>query len=418
MKRLPQAAVHRDRRRALRATARRVVLTAGTLSLSLLPRLMPRQPDAAVRTFVVPSSNPGSGGEEAMVLSIVRASGAGPRPPARVVVFDAGSLWPGVPAEDHVRESWIYSRVPWSGAWQFLRGVRPTDRFVWIAADTIDGGHDRLLLRRTVAVLAAVAERGASVRVVNFSVRPGATLEPSVRRLLRMSDRSVVRDELSAAELDRQRVPYTDLAPDCAYSLSSADASTTPRPEREMRILLNVAGHVVDKGGRSDVAEVMADAVAAVSSRVPGLEWALIVHDSRGADGDGPQTERLASALATRGVRAEMLPSGLAPDEIRRLVAGSLLVVTSRMHLAVAALSEGVVPVCVTYFHQKFLAQTRLFELPEWLLLEGRSVTPETLRDAILRALDDRQVLEQAVAHHRSAVRSSSRAALAAYLGE
>ncbi len=128
-----------------------------------------------------------------------------------------------------------------------------------------------------------------------------------------------------------------------------------------------------------------------------GTSWLLIPHDRRGEQGDLMLAERLHRRLDEREPgRAHVLHTDAGPAGAKALVGAVDMVLTGRMHLAVAAISQGVPPLAVGY-QDKFSGLLESARLPAWCELEpAQACAGERLADVL------RTVLAQAPALRRN----------------
>ncbi|HXD62009.1 MAG TPA: polysaccharide pyruvyl transferase family protein [Lacisediminihabitans sp.] len=199
-----------------------------------------------------------------------------------------------------------------------------------------------------LAVMGAVGEltSQAGVPVVlgpqtigPFSTRRGRAL---ARLSLRRARVTMVRDTVSAHHAAALGQPASVLTTDVVFALPLPQAA----PARD--ILLNVSGllwnanpHVEHERYRRVVAEVYGEL------RASGRQVSLLAHvlDSDSPDNDVPALREFAAATAPE---AELvLPRDL--DEVRSAVASANLVIASRMHACLNALSVGTPAVPLAY---------------------------------------------------------------------
>ena len=380
-------------------------------------RLLAERPPARgeQRTFILPADSPGSLGDEAMVRSVFSVGERDGTANLLVINPRGGTAWPGIARLHQCYLPWLYERYP-IGRKRFTASVGPRDHFVWLAADTIDGGHDDFHLRRTVAVLHLWADRGAMVSVVNFSLRAGCDMAAETVRLLERAEHVVVRDELSASSLRRQTGRPFMCAPDVAYALLDDVSADVVAADAPAVVGVNVSGHAVEKEAQADLAHIVGQGLADLHGDLPELVFELIPHDIKPGKGDDRTPLReLATVLVTAGVGCSWAPA-LETAALRGRLHTVSIVFTARMHLAIAALTCGKVPVCLTYFGGKFAGQTDLFGLPRWLLISAGEATTADVHAVMVRALAERVALEQLIQAALPDVRRAAIDAVSGYL--
>ncbi|UJP41130.1 MULTISPECIES: polysaccharide pyruvyl transferase family protein [Cellulomonas] len=195
----------------------------------------------------------------------------------------------------------------------------------------------------TMSLMAELATRsGVPVVLGPQTIGPFSTLagRAVARRSLARATTVMARDHLSAqaaASLGRE---VDVLTTDVVFALP------VPEVERDRDVVLNVSGllwqpgpHVDATRYRTTVTTIL-DELTAQGRRVTLLAHVLA---SRGHDDDVPVVRELA---AERGLEA-VVPEDL--DEVRRVVASATVVLGSRMHACLNALSVGTPAVPLAY---------------------------------------------------------------------
>ena len=204
-------------------------------------------------------------------------------------------------------------------------------------------------------------------------------IRAAARRLFDASDLVFARDSESLAAVrelvaDDQRI---GLAPDLTVLVGPGDRDT-PEPTRQPHAYIVPNVKVVRHGEVAEDAYLafLLACVAAVRDR--GVEPRILVHESRE---DGPLADRLnAEAGGLEIVRDDD------PVRVKRLIRGSQLLVGSRFHALVSALSQAVPVVAVGWSH-KYGGLLRDFDVPEALL--AMPASKGDVEAAVARALDE-----------------------------
>jgi len=164
----------------------------------------------------------------------------------------------------------------------------------------------------------------------------------------------------------------------------------------------------------------MIDSVARVLTRLSAerqVSWLLLPHDFRGARGDNaclaPLAQRVAEALGPRLLHAA---GPWSAAELKAIAGATDAVFTGRMHLAIAALGQGV-PVAALTYQGKFHGLWQHFALSTDLLMAPADALDATQLEVLLRRLlDDIEPLGQQVRQQLPQVHALAAANLAPLL--
>lgn len=284
------------------------------------------------------------------------------------------------------------------GMQEYLRGFD----LVW---DTRSGdsfadiyGVDRHLTMSLVHEFAVQA--GARIVMAPQTVGPFDTRRGRVlgRRTLHRSTHVFVRDPRSAraaAELGR---PADHITTDLVFAIDPP----TPGPARD--VLLNVSGLLWHANPHVDhlaYQQVVRETIKRL--RADGREIALLAHvlDSPNPDNDVPVVRELA---AENGNALEVVvPTGL--DDVRSTISGARVLIGSRMHACLNALSVGVPAVPLAY-SRKFAP---LLQSVGWEVgFDLRTTDPQHLPHDIATAVDsaDPTAARAAAARGRASLES------------
>ncbi len=272
-----------------------------------------------------------------------------------------------------------------------------------IGADVLDGLHATLHRDRLVALGLACLATGATVDVVSFSLGAAGDAYAPLGELLQRADRVVARDRHSQLRCLERFGRSADCAPDAALLHPPRSDPAVASPGS---VALNISGMAERAWARAGrLADLVAEGLRGAG---PGQQANLISHDTRALVGDGPALERLAGSCLERGVDVAPLPgSRPAPRELRQRMARCEVVVTGRLHLALAAMSVGVPALGLSYA-DKWHGTWEMVGLPEWLLLAPGASATARITEAVTRARQEgmalrRQILQAAQCAHANA---------------
>ncbi|MCW4385450.1 polysaccharide pyruvyl transferase family protein [Salinibacterium sp. SYSU T00001] len=208
-----------------------------------------------------------------------------------------------------------------------------------------DSFSDSYGLRR-MAIMSAVAE-SAGLAGTPLALGP-QTIGPFTsqrgrwlgRRSLGRADAVIARDSASAEYASRHGRPVDARSSDVVFALP-----TKPRTG-ERDVVLNVSGLLWNPNPHVD-SERYRETIRGLHSRLVGAgrEVSLLAHvlDSPAPDNDVPVIRELAAELGAEA----LVPQSL--DDARELVASADLVIASRMHACLNALSQGTPAIPLAY---------------------------------------------------------------------
>ena len=348
----------------------------------------PRRAMGSGTTLVAPANPPGSLGDEAFVLGLTTELLAAGRS-VKVLLPGDGQPWPGVDDDLIVPVPHLFSRRVEKAERDTIDALGAGDRVILIGADTLDGTYCSSTRNRHLGFALAAATRGATLDVVSFSLRRSGDRSKLLRLIFKIADRVVARDAPSVSLCREVYGRETQVAPDAAFLVPSPQGG--PFWTVDGPLVINLSAHAERpraahrRDSADDLATIVARGVAEESAGQPVLTFP---HDVRAHCGDFEALRRLEEALNGCGLRATR-PSDPhpAPFEVRSLLCGSSLVITGRMHLAIAALSVGL-PVIGLSYHDKWEGLWDLFDLPSDLLLDVRTIEADDVAAACRFARD------------------------------
>lgn len=280
----------------------------------------------------------------------------------------------------------------WLSPWRFAREVRKFDYFYCMGADVMDGYYSPLESCQRILYLDLAARSGVKAVALGFSFN--SSPDPRVIRLLRQLPSSVrlnARDPISAERLKSVLNRSVEVVADLAFMLDPSQLNFGLRGINDFLVHQHDRGRTViginvhkllvhrqDPEAQSRLISAVATAMERLSNDFP-TAFVLIAHDFRGDDNDGALLKRIHDDLPTQLQECTLLIDGvMTAGEIKTLCAELDLVVTGRMHLAIAALGQGV-PIAGISYQAKFEGLLMHFGMDETLLL-----TPDQAQDPMV----------------------------------
>jgi polysaccharide pyruvyl transferase WcaK-like protein len=253
-----------------------------------------------------------------------------------------------------------------------------------IGADAIAGDYGLRDVLCWVGILNAVAISGGRAQLVNFSLP--ASIDPSMKWILRGLDKKVeiwVRDTVSQSRAEVLLRRNVGVAPDIANWMgverleNGSGWDETDRPNA----VVVVNGHLegLSELGNPDGGQEFFRTVIQVVSAA-GFHVSVMAHDLR----DSPGDPKLARDVARLCREDDILPGVIIPEDARSAkVALSRfdLVVSARMHAAIAALSSGVPTLGIGYLG-KFEGQFRWYDQEQYVV-PAKAATSGALSEAL-----------------------------------
>lgn len=372
--------------------------------------------------LILPPAGPGSTGDEAMLAGTVAHL-------ARSGIERIGMLSYERRPSDALARHRLVTPIPIPDyfASRGLRGLPRCaaaaarhDAFLFVGADVLDGFYSEHATRQRVRLTALAASTGARTVLGGFSFNDDAS--PSSVHALRRLPAGVrlrSRDALSRAELARALGRPVELTADLAFLLDPAEALPAPLSElvawshHERAAGSTVLGFnvnsIVCRLVPGCTPERLADACARALREVlearADLRVLLVPHDVRGEDSDVVMARRTYERLP-----ADLRPAARVVAEpghaahIKALCAALDLVVSGRMHLAIAALGVGTPALCLDY-QGKVAGMFQHFGLERAAVAAEEFADPRQLARRIAAALDGREALRAQVERRAGPVR-------------
>lgn len=322
---------------------------------------LPLAPRAATHFAIIPAdaNNPsGSLGDMAMLTALLQS----------LRRRDSSSTFTVIGTRNHSISVPGIGRVPVVAAWVGKAGtvafdsvIRQNDALFVMGADILDGKYGAALVQRIVDYCNHSVQLGIPATTLGFSFNRHPR-RPAVQALSRLHPKVTVnvRDQPSLARfVQTVGIPAT-LCADSAFLMQPA---TDPDPEAENWIAANRAM------GRSPVgvnvnAQALASAISQVGTEAVvahmavqlsragdanTLAFMLIPHDLKPQSADVAMLLALESRLRQCGFPHVRYTRIDRPDIIKRVVGLLDLVITGRMHLAIASLGSGTPTLSITY---------------------------------------------------------------------
>jgi polysaccharide pyruvyl transferase WcaK-like protein len=288
-----------------------------------------------------------------------------------------------------------------SGSIVFDELLRRHEAMFALGADVLDGKYGAALVCRLAGYCSHAAQIGLPTTILGFSFSESPR-RPAVLALSGLNPRVRVnvRDARSLDRVLRRTGVQATLSADIAFLLQPVPCNGEEvhawiqkmRQEGRTLVGVNLNSHafavplaqlgpdVFIEGVRQQLHEV------GVQNR---LAFVLIPHDFKTRSGDVQLLTRLEQALLSGGFPQVIYTEQHAPASIKALVGSLDLVLTGRMHLAIAALGMGTPTLCIAY-QDKFEGLFEHFGLDPKELLQVGSIKLTKLGAHLVHAIQHR----------------------------
>jgi polysaccharide pyruvyl transferase WcaK-like protein/glycosyltransferase involved in cell wall biosynthesis len=347
----------------------------------------------------------GSLGDEAMVRGLLAwRDGAAAEWAVDLISIYGGERWPHLPGVRDVIAVNPEDAVSGLDVLAKVEGVLPRyDAFAIFGADVLDGHYSLDESRHRVALVEIAERLGLATAIFGFSINE-APCDEAIADLVRLAGRIplCVRDPVSVRRLADRGLPAVVCVADVAFLMPPAESSFATRETEtwieaqkssDRRVaIINLSRHVLSDASPAERVELdeFADAVARlVSNHRLSILWCA--HDLRTVagtdDGDVAIVMNLSRLLSRKGIddayHRHAVPAS--PAEAKRLAGLVDLVITGRMHLAIAALGMGTPAIGISY-QGKFEGLWQLFGMMDYVV-DSRVLDSRELERLCVHAL-------------------------------
>jgi colanic acid/amylovoran biosynthesis protein len=368
--------------------------------------------------LIIPPSGHGSVGDEAMVMGLAAELHDAGKGPVFVLARGGAASWPPIPSAQLLDLPTCRLRKPLVLAKAFRRFAR----VYVVGADCIDGNYSVPTSLGLFNAAGTAAQLGAIATIVGSSFREDPAPE-CVEALKTLDPRVRVcsRDPRSHQRMQSMSGRSCQLVTDAAFLLRPAAPTQGPvledlkwiearRSAGRTLLGVNFNRQVLGKKASPAAVAALLDAHAGALAQLlrerADLDIVLLPHDYRGAESDRDHAVMLAERLG-QPERAIAVTQTLRANELKHIAGLMHLVLTGRMHLAIAALGSSV-PVCCVVYQGKFSGLFDHFRL-EPIVLSPDQVTDQSLFAMVDDALSRQPQLQRHIAGEIDRVRAMSK---------
>ncbi len=338
--------------------------------------------------LILPPYLPGSLGDEAILTASVEYIKSRGIERIGLVYYDLGLRWNYLePITEAVELSEYFHHDSWKNKFRFAHAASRYEQIYCFGTDVLDGHYSDDVSLQILELVSLAVETGAAAAILGFSFndRPTPKSVQALRDLsaqVKLYSRDAVSQQRLMHHLDRP----VKLVADLAFLLHPVDDSEIvsnvsqwiKEQQADSRTVVGVNANSMHVSSLKEesldrLIQVYVDALFELFGKQQ-FSFVLIPHDFH----SGPEIvsdDELAEAIL-KALPARMqsycvkVPAPCMAKEIKSICKNLDIVLTSRMHLAIACLGQGTPVACVTY-QGKFEGLFKHFEL------DGTTIEPE-----------------------------------------
>jgi polysaccharide pyruvyl transferase WcaK-like protein len=351
-----------------------------------------RRRDRDSSVLILPPAAPGSLGDEALVTGAIEYLRDKGIKRIGVLSYDPKLQWKNlelVSGKSELHHHFLGGSLGSPKAlFHFANAVYQYERFYCIGADVMDGyyyEHDTLQRVKFVSIANAM---GVDTAVLGFSFNS----QPKPRSVEALNNlpetvRLCVRDPVSHQRLVHHLKRPVELVADLAFLLQPIEDSETVRhvlkwideQRATNRIVLGINANYklienLEVKKIENLIQIYIDTIGKLYSKNKHLSFVLIPHDFRNIKGKNSDVVLAEAVWKTLPLEIQSyclkVPTPCSAAEIKGIAGNLDMVLSGRMHLAIASLGQGTPAACITY-QGKFEGLFNHFDL------EGMTIEPE-----------------------------------------
>ncbi|AFZ29889.1 hypothetical protein Glo7428_1321 [Gloeocapsa sp. PCC 7428] len=371
----------------------------------------------------LPPSDPGSVGDEAMLAASMEYLAAQGVKRIGIITLQPTARWENLKlVTETVNIKGFFTRGCWWERFRFVNKVSRYERFYCLGADVMDGFYSDNVTLLRLHLVALAAKTGADSAILGFSFNHQPT-DTAVQSLSQLpaNVRLCCRDPISHQRVKQCVQHPVELVADLAFMLQPAEDSDLAvsvsrwvrAQKAQGRIVLGINANAlhltkVTRLNRNEFIQFYANAFINLFSSNQ-ISLLMIPHDFRGDDSDVSIAQAILEAMpAAIKPYCMQVPTPCSAAEIKSICAELDLVLTGRMHLAIACLGQGI-PVGGVTYQGKFEGLFHHFELPGMTIEPEKAFQPGVLTHFITDLLAKREDIRQQILCHLANVKALSR---------
>lgn len=298
----------------------------------------------------------------------------------------------------------------WRIRFSFCDIVSKHEQFFVLGTDVMDGFYsaEDSLQRIYLTNLGAQTGRPSRITSFSFNAHPVPSCVTALRELP-SSVKLFARDPLSKERLESHLSRPIQLTADVAFLLEPREGNISAEILRWMKqqeesgaVLVGInANHVlVERYPDLHIDKLVStyqEMIKEISAEYPNIRFLFIPHDVRGEVSDVSIAEKIYHTLPQplQSI-SKIVPSPCHPAEIKHIVSKVAFVLSGKMHLAIACLSQGVPVICIDY-QDKFEGLFQHFDMKGMALAPEEILIPGRLSQFFLERFNQREKLSKQI---------------------
>jgi polysaccharide pyruvyl transferase WcaK-like protein len=311
----------------------------------------------------------------------------------------------------------------WWERFRFVNEGSRYEHFYCLGADVMDGFYSDNVTLLRLHLVALAAKTGADSAILGFSFNHQPT-DATVQSLSQLpaNVRLCCGDPISHQRVKQCVKHPVELVADLAFMLQPAQDSDlalsvsrwVSAQKAQGRVVLGINANAlhltkVTRLNRNEFIQFYANAFINLFSRNQKISLLMIPHDFRGDDSDVSIAQAILEAMpAAIKPYCMQVPTPCSAAEIKSICAELDLVLTGRMHLAIACLGQGISVGGVTY-QGKFEGLFHHFELSGMTIEPEKAFQPGVLTHFLTDLLAKREDIHQQILSHLAHMKALSR---------
>lgn len=385
--------------------------------LSVLLRHYARWAGATIRPYphsviLLPPYSPGSYGDAAVVTSFVENLAKSGAERIALIKYQEADDWSFIKGIDEFfcLEDYFHYHA-WKIRFSFCDMISRYEKFFVLGTDVMDGYYSVEDSLQRIYLAHTGSQTGRPTRIVSFSFN--AHPDPSCTTALRELPETVklfARDPVSKGRLERELQRSVTLTADIAFLLEPQSGGLVStkviewidKQQKEGAVVVGInSNHVlIEKYPELTIdglVKAYQRAIQEISSRYPEIRFLFIPHDIRGDTSDVVIAKAIFDALPEHIQQlSEIVPLPCPTAEIKYIVSKLAFVLSGKMHLAIACLSQGIPVACIAY-QDKFEGLFQHFDLDDMTIAPEELPIPGKLSQFFVDRFTKRQELAKQI---------------------